>query len=250
MINQIQIIVLAGGKGSRMNADMPKVLVPLKGKPLIKHLLEAIAKSGISLNPILVVGQKRELIMNELGPFYRYAIQTEQLGTGHAVNSARQLAENQANHILILYGDHPCVSAETIKNLAEAHIQSNGVLTIATVIVPNFDDWRAGFFDFGRIIRDGSGQIVKIIEKKDATDIEKQITEINPAYFCFKASWLWQHLSKIKNRNSQGEYYLTDLIGLAQNQGHIINSIAIEPREALGVNTAEQLIMLEQDLFF
>lgn len=231
-----------------MNADLPKVLVPLKGKPLIKHLLEAIAKSGVSPNPILVVGQKRELVMNKLGPTYRYAVQAEQLGTGHAVNSARQLAENQADHILVLYGDHPYVSAETIKKLSEAHIQSEGVLTVATVIVKNFDDWRAVFFDFGRIVRDESGQIVKIIERKDATDIEKQITEINPAYFCFKASWLWQHLSKIKKQNSQGEYYLTDLIGLAQNQGHIINSIAIEPREALGVNTAEQLIMLEKDL--
>lgn len=250
MVNQIQIIVLAGGKGSRMNADLPKVLVPLKGKPLIRYLLEAIAKSGVSPNPILVVGQKRELVMNELGQTYRYAIQTEQLGTGHAVNSARQLAENQADHILVLYGDHPYVSAETIKKLAEAHIQSEGVLTIATVIVPNFDDWRAGFFDFGRITRNESGQIIKIVERKDATDTEKQITEINPAYFCFKASWLWQHLSKIKKQNSQGEYYLTDLIGLAQNQGNIINSIAIEPREAMGVNTVEQLIMLERDLFF
>lgn len=248
MTNQIQIIVLAAGKGSRMDTDLPKALVPLKGKPLIKHLLEAIAKSGISQNPILVVGQKRELVMNELGPTYHYAVQTEQLGTGHAVNSARQLAENQANHILVLYGDHPYVSAETIKNLAENHVQSGGVLTIATVNVPNFDGWRAGFFDFGRIIRNKSGQIVKIIEKKDATDIEKQITEVNPAYFCFKASWLWQHLPKIKNQNTQGEYYLTDLINLAQNQGYIISSITIEPREALGVNTTEQLATLEKDL--
>lgn len=249
MTNQIQIIVLAAGKGSRMDTDLPKALVLLKGKPLIKHLLEAIAKSGISQNPILVVGQKRELVMNELGPTYRYAVQTEQLGTGHAVNSARQLAENQADHILVLYGDHPYVSAETIKNLAETHTQSDGVLTIATVNVPNFDDWRAGFFDFGRIIRNESGQIVKIIEKKDATDIEKQITEINPAYFCFKASWLWRHLSKIRNKNAQGEYYLTDLISIAQSQNHVINSIDIEPREALGVNTAEQLAMLENELF-
>lgn len=186
--------------------------------------------------------------MNELGPTYRYAIQTEQLGTGHAVNSARQLAENQADHILVLYGDHPYVSAETIKNLAEMHIQSDGVLTIATVNVPNFDDWRANFFDFGRIIRNKSGQIVKIIEKKDATDVERQITEVNPAYFCFKAGWLWRHLSKIKNKNAQGEYYLTDLISIAQSQNHAINSISIEPREALGVNIAEQLATLENEL--
>lgn len=250
MTNKIQIIVLAGGKGSRMNTTTPKVLAPLKGKPMIRHLLEAISKSEVSLTPIIVVGQMRETIMKELGPNYRYAVQEKPLGTGHAVNSARHLAENNADHILVLYGDHPCVSAETIKNLPYAHIQSDNILTIATTNVPNFNDQYACFFDFGRIIRNESKQIAKIVEKKDANDLEKRITEINPAYFCFKATWLWQHLSKIKNKNAQGEYYLTDLIDIAQKQGHVIGSIAIEPREALGVNTAEQLFMLERDLFF
>lgn len=216
MTNKIQTIVLAGGKGSRMNTDTPKALVPLKGKPMIKHLLDAIAESGLSLRPIIVVGQKRKLVTSELGPNYHYAIQTKPLGTGHAVNSARQLAENKADHILVLYGDHPCVSAETVKNLADAHIQSDSVLTIATANVPDFDGWRACFFDFGRVIRDKLDRIVKIVEKKDA----------------------------------QGEYYLTDMIGLAQKQGHIIRSISIEPREAMGVNTIEQLLALEQNLFF
>ena len=216
MTNKIQTIVLAGGKGSRMNTDTPKALVPLKGKPMIKHLLDAIAESGLSLRPIIVVGQKRKLVTSELGPNYHYAIQTKPLGTGHAVNSARQLAENKADHILVLYGDHPCVSAETVKNLADAHIQSDSVLTIATANVPDFDGWRACFFDFGRVIRDKLDRIVNIVEKKDA----------------------------------QGEYYLTDMIGLAQKQGHIIRSISIEPREAMGVNTIEQLLALEQNLFF
>ena len=216
MTNKIQTIVLAGGKGSRMNTDTPKALVPLKGKPMIKHLLDAIAESGLSLRPIIVVGQKRKLVTSELGPNYHYAIQTKPLGTGHAVNSARQLAENKADHILVLYGDHPCVSAETVKNLADAHIQSDSVLTIATANVPDFDGWRACFFDFGRVIRDKLDRIVKIVEKKDA----------------------------------QGEYYLTDMIGLAQKQGHIIRSISIEPREAMGVNTIEQLLALEQNTLF
>lgn len=250
MINKIQIIVLAGGKGSRMNSSLPKALTPLKGKPMIKHLLEAISKSEVSLAPIIVVGQKREMIINELGPSYRYAVQNEPLGTGHAVNSARQLAENNADHILILYGDHPYVSAETIKNLAYTHIQTGGVLTVATTNIPHFNDQYSCFFDFGRIIRNEHGQITRIVEKKDASEFEKRITEINPAYFCFKSTWLWQYLSKIKKQNNQGEYYLTDLIDIAQKQGHIIGSIAIEPREALGVNTAEQLFMLERDLFF
>lgn len=242
-----QIIVLAGGKGKRMNSDLPKVLVPLKGKPLVKHLLESIEKSGVCAKPILVVGQKREMVINELGNNYSYAIQEEQLGTGHAVNCAKNLSHG-ADNILVLYGDHPHVSPATITSLAEAYQKHGGVLTIATTNVENFDGWRADFFNFGRIVRDENGEIVKIVEKKDASEDEKNITEVNPAYFCFNAEWLWKNLPTLQNENAQGEYYLTDLIGLAQHQGHAINSIQIDPHEALGVNTAEQLALLERGL--
>lgn len=244
-----QIVILAAGKGKRMQSDLPKVLVRLKDKPLIKYLLDSIEESGVCAKPILVVGQKRELVMQELGDKYGYAIQEEQLGTGHAVNCAKDLSAG-ADQVLVLYGDHPHVSAKTIKNLTTSHQQSGEVLTIATVETPDFEDWRAGFFDFGRIIRNSNGKITNIVEKKDATEEELKIKEINPAFFCFDAKWLWESLPTLKNQNAQGEYYLTDLVGLAQNQGHEINSIKIGTHEALGVNTPEQLALLEQDLLF
>lgn len=244
-----QIIVLAAGKGKRMQTDLPKVLVQLKGKPLVKHLLESIEQSGVCAKPVLVVGQKREMVMNELGDSYHYAVQEEQLGTGHAVNCASGYCAD-ADQVLVLYGDHPHVSPATIKNIADNHASNKSILTIATVEVPDFHDWRAGFFDFGRIVRDEKNKIIKIVEKKDATENELATKEVNPAYFCFNAKWLCEHLPTLKNQNAQGEYYLTDLIGLAQHQGHDINSIKIEPQEALGVNTPEQLALLEQDLLF
>lgn len=243
--HKTQIIVLAAGKGKRMNSELPKVLVPLKGKPLVKHLLEAIEQSGVCAKPVLVVGQKKEMVIAELGDTCNYAVQDEQLGTGHAVNCAREKAID-ADQIIVLYGDHPYVSPTTIVNLTNSNQQAGSMITIATAIVPDFADWRAGFFDFGRIVRDDTGAIVKIVEKKDSTESELQIKEINPAYFCFNAKWLWEHLPILKNNNAQGEYYLTDLIALAQNQNHPINSISIEPHEALGVNTAEQLERLEK----
>lgn len=244
-----QIIVLAAGKGKRMQTDLPKVLVQLKGKPLVKHLLESIERSGVCAKPVLVVGQKREMVMSELGDNYHYAIQEEQLGTGHAVNCASGHS-TEADQILVLYGDHPHVSADTIKNIVDDHAANQSIVTIATVEVPDFHEWRAGFFDFGRIVRDENDKIIKIVEKKDATENELAIKEVNPAYFCFNAKWLWEQLPTLKNQNAQGEYYLTDLIGLAQQQSHEINSIKIEPHEALGVNTPEQLALLEQDLLF
>ncbi len=244
-----QIIVLAAGKGKRMQTDLPKVLVQLKGKPLVKHLLESIEKSGVCAKPVLIVGQKREMVMAELGDNYHYAIQEEQLGTGHAVNCASGHCA-EADQVLVLYGDHPHVSADTIKNIADNHATNQSIVTIATVEVPDFHEWRAGFFDFGRIVRDENNKIIKIVEKKDANENELAIKEVNPAYFCFNAKWLWEQLPTLKNQNAQGEYYLTDLIGLAQQQNHEINSIKIAPHEALGVNTPEQLALLEQDLLF
>ena len=246
-MTQTQIIVLAAGHGQRMNNKiLPKVLIPLEGQPLIKHLLIAIEQSGVGARPVIVIGQKAELVKESLGENYQYVYQTEQLGTGHAVLSAKPVLENQAENIMVLYGDHPYVSAQTIRNLAQTHQASNSVITMVTVKVSDFNDWRAGFYDFGRVIRDQAGGVVAIREKKDATPQQLEIKEGNPSYFCFKAEWLWSNLNKIKNNNSQKEYYLTDLAGIACQQGHKIATINIEPREALGVNTPEQLALIER----
>lgn len=245
--DKIKIIILAAGRGTRMNHDLQKTLVPLSGKPMIKHLLESVAKSGIGDKPVIVVGYRKEEVMKELGNKYDYVVQNEQLGTGHAVMSAQAKLENKSDHVLVLYGDHPLVRSETIKKLADKHLETGGKITMAIVKLPDFEDWRTVFYsNFSRIIRDQSGKIIKDIQFKDANDEEKKVTEINPCYFCFEAKWLWSKLKTLKRDNVQKQYYLTDLIELAMQEKIKIESIDINPEEALGANSKEELEILEK----
>lgn len=245
-MDKIKIIVLAAGHGKRMgNKELPKVLIELKGKPIIKYLLEAVRNSGVDDKPVVVIGQRAEEVKLALGSEYTYIFQTEQLGTGHAVLCTKEELENKAENIMVLYGDHPFVSPEMIKNLAKTHLKENKILTMATVRVPDYNNWRKPLYDFGRIIRDSQGEVCQIIERRDATPQQLKIKEGNPSYFCFKADWLWQNLAQLKNNNVQGEYYLTDLAGIACQQGQEIATVKIEPKEALGINTAGQLKVVE-----
>ena len=238
---------MAGGKGKRMQNERPKVLMLVKDKPMIKHLLESVQQSGIFDKPCIFVSYKKEQVMKELGPAYEYVMHDEQLGTGYAVLSTREHLEGKSNHIMVLYGDHPFVSSETIKKLINKHLKSGAKITMATVKLPDFGDWRAFFYaNFSRIIRNKKGKILRDVQAKDATEEEKKITEVNPCYFCFEAKWLWKNLEKIKNDNSQKEYYLTDLVKLATQQDAKIESISIDPREGLGANSKEELEILER----
>ncbi len=246
MKSKIKIIILAAGKGLRIQSKLPKALVALKGKSMIKRLLESVAKSGLDNKPVIVVGHKKELVMRELGKNYNYVNQQNQLGTGHAVMMAKKYLKNSADHIVVLYGDHPFVKTETIKKITREHIKSGKKITMATVKLPDFQDWRIGFKNFSRIVRDENGRIVKDVQIKDASEKEKRITEVNPCYFCFETKWLWPKLETLKNNNAQKEYYLTDVIKLATEKGMEIESIEIEPHEALGANTKEELEILEK----
>jgi bifunctional UDP-N-acetylglucosamine pyrophosphorylase/glucosamine-1-phosphate N-acetyltransferase len=172
-------------------------------------------------------------------------VQTDQLGTGHAVLSAESLVGADGGHVLVLYGDMPYVSAATIAALAKTQEDTGAAIAMATVAVPDFQEWRAGFYDFSRVVRNPDGSISRTVEKKDATEAELAITEVNPCYFCFDAAWLWPRLKELKNANAQGEYYLTDVVGMAMREGAKIASVSIDPKEALGVNTREHLELLE-----
>jgi bifunctional UDP-N-acetylglucosamine pyrophosphorylase/glucosamine-1-phosphate N-acetyltransferase len=240
-----QIIILAAGHGKRMQSELPKALTSLHGKPFIKHVLDSVETSGVCSNPIIVIGQKGDQVREALGDSYTYAVQEEQLGTGHAVLTAQSLSKN-ADLVIVLYADHPLVSSDTIKNLVKAHMEQNATITMATASVSDFEDWRSAFTSFGRFVRDESGKILKIVEYKDATEQEKNIKEVNPAYMCFDAKFLWEGLHNLKNENAQQEYYLTDLVGMAFDSKMKIASISIDPKEALGVNTKEQLELIEK----
>ncbi len=234
-----QIIILAAGKGTRMASALPKVLIPLRDKPLIKHLLSEVAKVPQKEPPIVVVGFEAEKVKAELGPQYIYAEQKEQLGSGHAVLSAKDCVT--ADNIIVLYGDMPFIGSGSLEELINLHEHNQKKISMFTATVPNFEGIYSHFLAFGRIIRDSRGSIVKIREYSDADDEEKAIREINPGIYMFDAQWLWKHLPEVKSKNAQGEYYLTDIIEIAIADGQSIASLPIAPEEIFGINTPEHL---------
>lgn len=247
-----RIVILAAGKGKRMGVEIPKVLVLLKGEPVLYHILRSVRAAGIDPHPIVVVGENKPLVemsLREGGFAVEYVVQNEQLGTGHAVRVV-EAAVGSADSVLVLYGDHPFVSPATIGNIARLHEAERAVLALATLIVPDFEGWRVSFADFGRIIRNEQGAIDRIVEKKDATPEELAVRELNPAFFCFNAPWLWQSLAKLKNANAQGEYYLTDLVKMAMNEGVKITSLVIDAKEGAGINTQTHLAAAEMLCLF
>ena len=233
-----RFIILAAGKGTRMQQHVPKALTLIGGKPILQHLYESVKTSGVDGVPVIVVGPERPKLCDSWGGECDYVVQEQQLGTAHAVNVCRD-AVNDADALIVLYGDHPFISPQTLRNLADLHQKNHSVLSIMTTTVASFDTWFI-YLHWGRVVRDLQGRIQAIREYKDATDSERMINEVNPALYCFDAVWLWKNINQIKNINANGEYYLTDLIELAVTQGYEIASMSIPPEEAVGINTQEE----------
>ena len=240
MNKELRVIILAAGKGTRMNSDLPKVLHKLQGKALIDYVID----ESELLDPkeiILVVGFKKEQVIKHTKNriHLKYATQVEQLGTGHAVLQTKELLKNKKGHILILYGDVPNIKASTLMPIVEDHIINNRDLTLITAEI----DDPSGY---GRIIRDNNGNLLKIIEEKDCNDNEKKIKEWNPGIYIFKTKEVFRILNSIKTNNASKEYYLTDAIGLAQQSNMQIKAIKIaNSDEVIGINTTDQLKELE-----
>lgn len=236
MNKELRVIILAAGKGTRMNSDLPKVLHKLNGKALLDFVLD----ESELLNPIeiiLVVGFKKEQVIShtENRINLKYATQIEQLGTGHAVLQTEELLKNNKGHIIILYGDVPNIKASTLRPIIDEHIINNRDLTLITAEI----DDPSGY---GRIIRDKNGNLLKIVEEKDCDDDERKIKEWNPGIYIFKIPEVFEVLNNIRTNNASKEYYLTDAIGLAQQSNMQINAIKIaNSNEVIGINTADQL---------
>lgn len=243
-----EVIILAAGKGTRMNSDLPKVLTSLNGRPMITYLLDSVSKLGNEFSITLVVSPDNINIMKEALKEYdvKYAVQKQQLGTGHAVLSAKEEVNKDADKVIVLYGDHPFIKTESIKELNDNHKKG---ISLMSVKLEDFSDWRKNFYHWGRLVRDDEGRLKGIVEYKDASDEQREITEVNPAIFCLSSKWLWDNIYKLKNENKQGEYYLTDLIKLAFEGGQNIESTPISAQEGAGINSQEELNSITKVLF-
>jgi bifunctional UDP-N-acetylglucosamine pyrophosphorylase/glucosamine-1-phosphate N-acetyltransferase len=242
----IRVVIMAAGKGKRMGSDdLPKVLRRLADRPLVSYVLDAVAESAVDAKPVLVVGYLADQVRAVCGENCEYVYQEKLLGTGDAVKSARPLLEDQAEAVVVLNGDNPLVTGRTIRKIVDMHLAAGATLTMGTVTVPDFDDWRVSFSDFGRVKRDAAGTLLSIVETKDAAPEEKAIKELNPSFFCFRAEWLWPALETLNRNNVQGEYYLTSLVAKAIDEGEAVVTVPVPPEEAVGVNTPEQLALAE-----
>lgn len=240
--DEMAIIILAAGKGVRMQSDLPKVFHNLGGKPLLQHVLESVN----DLSPqktLVVVGHKKELIEDYFSSWkVDFVCQKEQLGTGHAVMQAEPYLKGFTGQVLILAGDVPFIKSSTLKKMLEMQKKEKAA---AVDLTCDLDDPAS----FGRIVRNAAGDFMRIVEKKDATLDELKIKEINTGTFSFDCQELFLSLKKITNQNAQKEYYLTDAIEVLQKQGKKVVAFKTnDPLEAVGINTKDELAQAEKML--
>ena len=231
-------VILAAGKGTRMKSDLPKVLHKVAGISMLEHVFRSVN----AINPeksVTVVGHKAELVEQVLAGQTDFVRQTEQLGTGHAVMMAEPVLENLTGQTLVIAGDTPLITGESLKNLIDFHINHKNVATILTAEADNP-------FGYGRIVRNQHGEVLKIVEQKDASDFEQQIKEINTGTYVFDNSSLFKALKNINTNNAQGEYYITDVIGIFRENGEKVGAYTLKDfDESLGVNDRVALATAE-----
>jgi bifunctional UDP-N-acetylglucosamine pyrophosphorylase / glucosamine-1-phosphate N-acetyltransferase len=238
---KVTAVLLAAGQGTRMKSDLPKVLHPLCGKPMLWHVLEAL-KPAATEKPVVVVGHGAEAVRNYLGDSADCVLQEPQLGTGHAAMQAEPLLRGKTDLVIVTYADMPLLRGETFRQLVETQRLNPGPVTLLTVIA---DDPRG----FGRIVRKADGTVQAIVEEYVATPEQQRIKELNVGAYCFRAKWLWDALHRIEKNPKKGEYYLTDIVEIAV-QDHLPVQAVIHDdfTETIGINTRVHLSEAEAAL--
>ncbi len=241
-MRQIASIVLAAGKGTRMKSSLPKVIHHVCGKPILAHVIQTACQAGVGRN-IVVIGHEAEMVRETIGNTrVEWVYQTEQLGTGHAVMQAESILAGFDGEILVLCGDTPLIKPETLTRLMDNHLSSGNAVTVLTAFMDN----PAGY---GRIVRDDAGQVLEIVEQKDASAGQLIIKEVNTGIYCFNARKLFNGLKKITPANNQGEYYLTDVLSVLRNDGEVVGAVRVQdPLETMGINNRVQLAEAEKIL--
>lgn len=236
-------IILAAGKGKRMLTHLPKVLVPVCGRPMIHYVTDAVRAAGIK-RIVAVVGFKAESVRRELAgeKDVEFALQTEQLGTGHAVMMCRDCLERQQGPVVILAGDSPMVQPDSLRSLVAEYENRKLACLLGT-------GTKANPTGLGRIVRNSNGEFQGIVEERDATPEQKLITEVNLSTYVFRPSALLSSLEQLTVHNVQGEYYLTDCPGVLKKAGERVDALCVlTPSEALSINTPEELADVEAEM--
>jgi bifunctional UDP-N-acetylglucosamine pyrophosphorylase/glucosamine-1-phosphate N-acetyltransferase len=239
MNDDLEVIILAAGLGTRMKSSTIKILHRAAGRPIVDYVLD-LAGEVSARTPVIVIGHQRDAVQQAIGDRGRYAIQEPQLGTGHAVLQSADLIAGKT--ILILSGDVPLTRPETLRQLIDQHRREKNALTVLTM---KPDDSAL----YGRVVRDDSGAVVRIVEAKDASDDEKKIDEVNAGIYVFEADDLFDNLRGLSTNNTQGEYYLTDLAAVLSKAGKRVGAVvAPDPIEAVGVNSRAELATVEAEI--
>ncbi len=231
---KVVAVLLAAGQGTRMKSDLPKVLHPLCGKPMIWYNLQAV-REATTEKPVVVIGHGGERVKAYIGDIAECAVQEPQLGTAHATQQAEGLLKGKSDLVIVTYADMPLLRGETFQKLVEMQQNNPGPLSLLTVMA---DDPRG----FGRVVRNADGTVQAVVEEYVATPEQLAIRELNVGAYCFKADWLWDALHRIKMNRGKGEYYLTDIVELAAQDGLPVQALPHDDLlETIGINTRVHL---------
>lgn len=237
-MSKLKAIILAAGKGTRMKSDLPKVVHKVLGKTLVEYVIDATKQAGAN-EVCLVIGYQADVVKNSIPAGPEFAIQEEQLGTGHAVKCAKNFIGDDGE-TLVLCGDTPLIKGDTLKALVDYHRNNQNAITVLSASIEDPTG-------YGRIIRDKEGVFVKSVEHKDATEEERLSKEINSGMYIFNSKELSEALDKLTTNNAQGEYYLPDTLTIVKEKGLKVDAFVIDDAsEIAGVNTQEQLKEAEE----